>query len=148
MMIIYLIVMYVLSLLLAYELAFTASTRFIGKSINDTNSYTGYQNAITPPMSSYFAITLYIVTIAAIVFGFIKYGLLAGLGIILGFGFIIAVNRAVILPKENSRHFRLIIIRSMGRRRACYLRHGDDLRAAVMQELLNKLALQTMKEWP
>jgi len=141
-MIIYLIVMYVLSLLLACEVAFTGATRMIGRSIDDTNSYTGYQDAITPPLSSYFAITLYIVTFAGMVFGFIKYGLLAGIGIMLGFVFIMAFNKAVLLPKEDSRHFRHIIIRSMGRRYTSYLRQGDDLRASLMQELLKKIALQ------
>jgi len=140
-MIVYFITMYIISLLLGYGLALTQATLMIGRSLNDTDSKTGYQDAITPPWSTNLAITTYLIALAGIVYGFIKYGWLAGIGIIIGLFCLQALNRVFFLPKKDSEHFRRLIIRSMMRRYANYLRDGDKLRAFLMQELLEKLGI-------
>jgi len=138
-MIIYFIAMYIISLLLGYELAFTQATLMIGRSISDTDSKTGYQDAITPPWSTNLGLAIYVVTAGGVVYGFIKYGWLVGLGIIVGFLFLMSLNKVILLPKKDSEHFRRIITGSMIRRYANYLRDGDELRASAMKTLLEKL---------
>jgi hypothetical protein len=55
----YLLVLYLTSLALAYELRFTEATRHIGRALSSTGSRTGFQDAITPPASSYVAFAVY-----------------------------------------------------------------------------------------
>ena len=138
-MIVYFIGLYIVSLLLGYDTAFSEATLMIGKSINDTDSRTGYQDAITPRILSILSFVLYGVVLAWIVYGFIKYGWLVGLGIIVGFLFLMSLNKVILLPKKDSEHFRRIITGSMIRRYANYLRDGDELRASAMKALLEKL---------
>ena len=60
-MVLYFIVMYATSLILGYALAFNRATLTIGRSISDTDSKTGFQDAITPPWLTNFSL----VTVAA-----------------------------------------------------------------------------------
>lgn len=142
-MIIYLVFMYFVSLVLGYILAFTNTTLIIGKSLSDTdtNTGTGYQDAITPPLFSKSAILVYIISIVGLIFGFWRFGLFRGFGIIIGFFFVVALNKVLILPKSGSEHFRNIIIRSMIKRHADYLRDNDTIRASAMSYLLDKLGI-------
>lgn len=138
-MIFYLMGVYFVSLLLGYESAFSETTLTIGRQISNTGSRTGLQNAITPPASSVPALALYGITLALIIYGFIKYGWLAGIGIAMGLLFLVAFNKVVFLPKKNSLHFQRIIIGSMLKRYENYSRSGDKLRADAMKELIEKL---------
>jgi hypothetical protein len=138
-MIIYFIGLYVVSLLLGYDSAFSEATLMIGKSISDTDSRTGYQDAITPPILSILGFVLYGIVLAWVVYGFIKYGWLVGLGIIVGLLFLMSLNKVILLPKKDSEHFRRIITRSIIRRHADYLRDGDELRASAVKMLLERL---------
>jgi len=138
-MIVYFIGLYVLSLLLGYDTVFSQATLMIGKSISFTDSRTGYQDAITPPIFSIVSFVLYGLVLAWVVYGFIKYGWLVGIGIIAGLLFLMALNRVILLPKKDSDHFHHIITGSMIRRYADYLRKGDELRTSAMKSLLNKL---------
>lgn len=138
-MIFYFLVLFTVSLLLGYALAFTEATLMIGRSISDTDSRTGYQDAITPPKSSTLSLVIYAIVLAWVVYGFIKYGWLVGIGIIVGLIFLTALNKVILLPKKDSEHFRRIIIDSMIRRYANYLREGDELRASALKMLLEKL---------
>lgn len=129
---IYLVCMYFVSLVLGYVLAFTGTTVSIGRSLSDAGTATGYQDAITPPRFSTFAIAVYIICAGGLICGFWKYGWLTGLGVTIGFLFVVALNKVLILPKSGSEHFRNIIIRSMIRRHADYLKADDTLRASAM----------------
>jgi hypothetical protein len=131
--------MYFISLLLGYELAFTEATLTIGRSIRYADSRTGFQDAITPPWSLGLAIAAYVLALGGVVYGFIKYDWLAGIGILAGFFFVMVLNKVIILPKKDSEYFRRLITRSMIRRHADYLRDGDELRASAVKMLLERL---------
>ncbi|MRS01915.1 hypothetical protein EG832_01585 [bacterium] len=138
---IYLVCLYIASLALGYVLAFADATLAIGKSLSDANTPTGYKDAITPPRFSTFAITVYVTCVGGLIFGFWRFGWLAGLGCANGFLFVVVLNKVLILPKSESEHFRNIIIRSMINRHANFLKSGDTLRASALSMLLEKLGM-------
>ena len=140
-MVIYLVCMYLASLALGYILAFTTATLSIGRALSDSGTPTGYQDAITPPRFSIFAISVYIICAAGLIFGFWKFGWFAGFGITFGFLLVVTLDKVLILPKSNSEHFRNIIIRSMIKRHADYIKAGDRLRASAIGLLLGKLGI-------
>jgi hypothetical protein len=138
---IYFVCMYFVSLALGYVIAFTEATLSIGRSLSGAGTGTGYQDAITPPQFSTFAIAIYIISAGGLIFGFWKYGWLTGFGVTIGFYFVVVLNKVLILPKSDNEHFRNIIIRSMIRRHANYLKANDTLRASAISLLLEKLGL-------
>lgn len=140
-MITYLIFMYCASLALSYTLTFTNATLNIGRFLSESETPTGYQDAITPPQFAKCAIAVYIICAGGLILGFLKFGWLAGIGIIIGFLFVVAINRAIILPKADGEHFRNIIISSMIKRHADYIKNNDTLRASAMAMLLEKLKI-------
>jgi hypothetical protein len=101
---VYLVSMYFASLALGGVLAFTGATLKIGRSLSDAGTPTGYQGAITPPMFSTFAIVIYIACGGGLIYGFWKFGLLAGLGTTIAFAFMVTLNKVIILPKSQSEH--------------------------------------------
>ena len=138
---IYLVCMYFTSLALGYVLAFTGATLSIGRSLSDAGTPTGYQDAITPPRFSTFAIVVYIICAGGLIYGFWRFGWLAGIGTIIAFVFVVALNKVILLPKSESEHFRKIVIHSMINRHANYLKAGDTLLASTMGMLLEKLGM-------
>lgn len=137
----YLVVMYLVSLGLAYTLAFTGATLAIGRSLSDAGTPRGYQDAITPPRFSSLALLVYAVSIGGLGYSFWEFGGLAGFSTAIGFLIATSVNMALLLPKSDSQHFRNLIVHSMMNRHADYLKSGDNLRASVMAELLGKLGV-------
>lgn len=138
-MVLYFIVMYATSLILGYALAFSRATLTIGRSISDTDSKTGFQDAITPPWLTKFSLVTYAAALGGIGFGWYKYGWLIGLSVTISFFFIAVINNVVFMPKSDSKHFRRFIIQSMISRYADYVKSGDELRASAMKTLLEKL---------
>jgi len=140
-----LLVLYLVSLAFAYELRFTEATRYIGRALSGTGSRTGFQDAITPPASAYVAFAVYGFSVAALAFGFFRYGFLKGLAACLAFFVLVGLNRVFLIPKPESSHFRNIVLRSMIRRHANYVRDGDQLRAAAMADLLERAGMPVGK---
>jgi len=139
-MIAYLIALYIVSFLFGYVLVFSGATFLIGKSINFTDSKTGFQDAITPRWYTNLALFTYLIAVpASVIYGFIKYGWLAGIGVIVGLIFFTVLNIIILLPKKDSEHFRALIIQSMMRRYADYLRDHDEFRASAIKDLLERL---------
>lgn len=133
--------MYLASLALSYEVAFTGATLSIGRSLSDAGTPRGYQDAITPPYSTTLAILVYAFSIGGIIYGVWAFGWLTGLGVAVGLFVAMVINGALITPKSDSQHFRNLIMHSMVNRHADYLKSGDALRASVMAELLEKLGV-------
>jgi hypothetical protein len=131
--------MYFISLLLGYELAFVKATLTIGRSISDTDSPRGFQDAITPPWSTKLGIITYVVALGGVGYGFYKYGWLAGIRITVGILFVVSLNKVILLPKSDSEHFRRLIIQSMISRYADYVKSNDKLRASAIKTLLEKM---------
>jgi len=137
----YLVVMYLISLALAYVVAFTGATLTIGRALSDAGTGTGYQDAISPPRFSTIALFVYGICLAGVAYGIWAFGWLVGLGAGVGLLLAASVNKAFIIPKSSSEHFRKIIIHSMINRHADYVKSGDTIRASVMAELLGKIGV-------
>ena len=134
----YFILLYAVSIALGYELRFTEATLRLGRALAKTQQGQGYQNAITPPASSIIGMVIYVLSITVLGWGFYAYGVPAGFAVALGFILMVILNRMLLLPNPESEHFRKIIIDSMVRRHADYVRKGDQSRASVIAELLEK----------
>jgi hypothetical protein len=149
---VYVLVLFAVALALAYELRLTEATLHIGRALSRINSGRGLQDAITPPASAYVAFGVYGLVVLVIAFAFFQYGFPMGLAALLGLCVLVGVTRVLLLPKPDSAHFRGIVIRSMIRRHADYVRDGDELRAAAMADLLERAGipvgdfLQLLKE--
>lgn len=137
----YFVFLYLLSLAFSYELAFTQATLFIGKAISDVPASRGYQDAITPPWSSKVGIAIYIGCFAAIVYGWVVFGMLTGLTAVIVFYLAVLLNKVLLIPKSHSEHFRRIVIHSLINRHANYLKSGDELRASTAAYLLQRLGI-------
>lgn len=143
---IYIILLWLVSLLLGYSLAFSGATLTIGKSISDTDSPTGFQDAITPPWSTNLTLLSYAATIGVIGYGWYEYGWLVGIGITIGFIFLVPINKVILLPKSESEHFRRLILRSIMNRYTDLVKSGDQMRASAMAALLEKLGVPVPEE--
>jgi hypothetical protein len=83
----------------------------------------------------------YAASIGAVSYGWYEYGWQIGLGIILGFFFLVAISQGLLLPQSGSEHYRWLILSSMGNRYADYMKSGDQVRASAMGDLLKKLGI-------
>jgi len=121
-------------------MAFTQSTLIFGQELSDTDSGTGYQDAITPPWQTKLTLATYAIVLAAIIAMWWYVGWLYGVGsiVFILFGSGLA---SLFLPKKNSKHFRGIIMRSMCNRYANFARDGDSVRAKAMKDLLLKAGI-------
>ena len=133
--------MYLISLIFGYVLAFTGATLAIGRSLNNDETPTGYQDAITPPRFTSFALLVYSLSLGSIIFGFYVFGWIIALTAVVGLFVGAAANQALILPKSDNQHFRNLIIHSMMNRHADYLKSGDTIRALAMAKLIEKLGI-------
>lgn len=123
---------------LTYELNFTQATLLMGKALSETESKTGFQDAITPPWQTNVAMFVYAVVFGMVVAAFYMYGIWSGLGAIALVLVMPPIFRRVLLPKPNSLHFHTLIVRSMMSRYARYRKNNDFMRAEAMGSLLIK----------
>jgi hypothetical protein len=130
----------VASLALAYHLQFSAATLALGRALSDTQSPTGFQDAITPPWQTNFGIGVFLSALAII--GAIwwqtnwQYGLVGLVAMLVGAAIMLSL-----LPAPESDYFRRQIVRSMCVRYERYSRRGDTPRALAMKMLLAKLEI-------
>jgi hypothetical protein len=127
----------VLALAVAYSLRFTAATLALGRALSETASGTGYQAAISPPWEVAFGLVVYGLTLAVLAFSWYAFGIGRALLSLATVIFATMLFRRF-LPSEDSLHFKNLIIQSMSRRYANFVRDGDPVRAAAMKELLEK----------
>jgi hypothetical protein len=123
--------------LLAYSLQFTEATLLVGRSLSDSDSKTGFQDAITPPWEAKLSLVIYGLTAADFAASWYEFGFgRAALCVIALFVGLLIARR--ILPKPDSPHFKVVIIRSMSNRYADYVRDGDQVRGNMMKMLLQR----------
>lgn len=127
----------VLALPLAYSFRFTGATLSLGRALSETTSGTGYQEAISPPWEVVFGLIVYSLTLAMLALSWFAFGVgRALLSFVTIFVATLIFRRLV--PREDSPHYKRLIIQSMARRYANFVRDGDTVRAAAMKELLEK----------
>jgi hypothetical protein len=127
----------VLALAVAYSLRFTGATLSLGRALSETTSGTGYQAAISPPWEVAFGLVVYGLTLAMLAFSWYEFGI-GRATLILVTMMIAAMVFRRLLPREASLHYKQLIIQSMARRYANFVRDGDAVRAAAMKGLLEK----------
>jgi hypothetical protein len=127
----------VLSLAVAYSLRFTGATLLFGRALSETNSGTGFQSAISPPWEVAFGLVVYCLTLAILAYSWYAFGV--GRAMITFATFLVAMMIfRHLLPREDSDHYKKLILQSMSRRYANFVRDGDTIRAAAMKGLLEK----------
>ena len=137
----YVVALCLVILAFSYQLRFTEATLHIGRALTGATSGTGLQDAVTPPASAYVAFVVYGLTLLVLAFGFYQYGIVLGFLALVAFVVATSLNRLFLLPRPDSAHFREIVIKSMIRRHANYLRDGDQLRAQAMAEVLTRAGI-------
>jgi hypothetical protein len=121
----------------AYTTQLSSATLSFGRALSETGSGTGYQDAITPPWSANFGIVVYGLALAMLALSWYEFGIgRAVLSLVAVFLLTLLSRR--FLPREDSLHFKKLIVQSMSRRYANFVRDGDRIRAAAMKELLEK----------
>lgn len=119
----------------AYSATFSGATLAFGRALSSTNSKTGYQDAVTPPWSANFSLLVYGAIVAVIAMSWWNFGTFRGCLAI----FVILAGAIVfrrVIPGEDSFYYKRLIIESMVRRYADFVRGNDKVRAAAMKELL------------
>ena len=128
-----------LGILFCYNHNLTQACKIIGVAISDTDSSTGYQDAITPPNST----NIYLATALAIVvvLGYAVYAFGWGTGgiALAVFFFVSALAGATIMPKPQSIHYLKRIYGSMANRYADFQKEGDSVRAVAIKDLIDKV---------
>jgi hypothetical protein len=127
----------VLALAVAYTTLLSVATLSLGRALSDTESRTGYQDAVTPPWSANFGVAVYGITLAVLGLSWYEFGIGRATLALIAFVVSILLSRRV-LPREDSLHFKTLIIQSMSRRYANFVRDGDPIRATAMKALLEK----------
>lgn len=138
------IILWVLSILMAfgfaYTMQFTISTLTFGKELSDTDSATGFQDAITPPWQTNLALVTYFccAVVVGVMWWFFGWASALGSAAIIFFGSSIA---KLFLPKPTGNHYKKLIIQSMCSRYAGFIKSGDPVRADAMKQLLIKAGI-------
>jgi hypothetical protein len=130
----------IMTVLLSYQLRFSEATLVLGRELSDTDSATGFQDAVTPPWQTKFGFFAFGGSIFAIVAIWSDLGWLSGLGAIA----LVLIGQALVgsfLPRPDAPHFRNLILKSMVSRHADFVRDGDTDRASAMHELVVRAGL-------
>jgi hypothetical protein len=143
----YFFMLYVVSLAFGYVTRFTEATLQLGRTLSKVKEGNigfrlarGFQDAITPPIFTKFAIAVYVFTGLVLGFGFYHFGILIELLSVALFFLFVLLNQPF-MPKPDSSHFRNLILRSMINRHANYMKDRDYMRADVMAEILESAGM-------
>jgi hypothetical protein len=129
----------VIAVFVRYFMAETQACLRIGRAISDTGLKTGFQDAVSPPLSSYLALLSYSAALVVVVAQFWIYGAEAGFAsVALGGAAMLAAGLTVI-PKPESDFWTRRIYASLVRRLANYRRDGDTMRAHATELLVGRI---------
>lgn len=132
-------VVVLLGFLFRYNLRLTEATRTIGTAISETDSKTGFQDAITPPDSKWTIVGTWLAIVVVFAFTVYEFGWgVAGIALAV-FVVVAVIAGAAFVPKPESAHFVRRIYQSMANRYADFQKSGDTVRAEAMKELIDKV---------
>jgi len=134
------VAVFILSLGIAYAIIFSEVTRALGSSLSDEPAGRGYQDAVTPPWQTWFSLLAYVLALVVIALSWYEFGIGRAVNTVTVLFAATVVWRRV-LPEGHSTHYLKLILTSMTRRYANWVRSGDRVRAATMAELLGKIGL-------
>ena len=135
--------LYVLTAALAiafrYQLGITASCLYFGKQLSGQPAGTGFQNSLTPPISTNISILVWLIGAFVIGTMFWFYGIYHGLGAVALFIFVSILAGALLIPAPNSDHFLKLIYNSMANRHANFVKSNDTVRALAASHLVERM---------
>jgi hypothetical protein len=131
---------FILSLGVAYAITFSEVTRALGSSLSDEPAGRGYQDAVTPPWQTWFSLLAYVLALVVIALSWYEFGIGRAVNTVTML-FAATVVWRRLLPEGHSTHYLKLILTSMTRRYANWVRSGDRVVAATMAELLGKMGL-------
>jgi hypothetical protein len=118
-----------------YTMRFTEATLAVGRELSETTSGTGFQDAVTPPWETTFALSVYAAIPAVVGLMWWQLGWVSAISGLLVILLGASVSK-LFLPKASGGHYQRLILRSMIVRYANYVRAGDVVRADAMKQLL------------
>ena len=131
-----------LGILFRYNLGLAQACKVVGKSISDTDSNTGFQDAVTPPNSTNLTLVTWIAIFGALGYAVYEFGWGTG-GIALAALFVVTVLAgATFVPKPESVHYLKRIHGSMAKRFADFQKNGDVIRADSIRVLIDKVEVE------
>ena len=129
----------VLGVAFRYALRLTEACLFVGKAISDSESKTGFQDAVSPPIWTPITFAIWGGMIALIGWSFWSLGWVNGLiVIVILFGTSSIAGRTVI-PRADAPYWVKMIYASMARRVAAYRKANDHMRADAGQDLAHRI---------
>lgn len=138
------IVVLVIAAALRYMLGLGQACLYVGKAIVDTDTKTGLQDAVTPPLSTNIALATWAAAAGVIGYGFWQFGMATGALVVGEFIFAAGVLGATVMPKPDSKHYVRMIYRSLVGRVADYAKVNDHMRseatAVLVARIENRLA--------
>lgn len=126
---------FVLAAAFRYMLGQSQACLYVGKAISDSQSKTGLQDAVTPPMATRITILLWLTILTVFGYSFWAFGIGTGFVVLAEFALVTVVAGATVIPKPDSPYFVTAIYRSMVGRVADYAKHGDKMRSDAMRSL-------------
>ena len=126
----------IIAAIIRYMLGLSQACLYVGKAISETDTKTGFQDAVTPPMASNIALITWAAAIALIGYGVWQFGAITGaiaIGILI---LTIIVAGAIAIPQPNSRHFVQMIYHSLANRVANYAKANDHMRSEAAAMLV------------
>lgn len=128
-----------LSVLFRYELGLSQTCLLMGVEISDTGSKRGFQDALTPPISTKLTFLNWALIAATLAYLWWENGVgSAAIGVAI-FAAVSIIVGATIIPKPESEHFKRIVYSSLANRHADYIKNNDKLRARATGQLLAKV---------
>ena len=130
----------VLSAGLAYSIVFSEVALALDRTLSESDVGSGYQAALLPPWQVRLSLLVYTLALTVTVLSWYDFGVVRGVATVVAlFGCSLAWR--MVLPQGHSRHYLKLIVISMGRRYADWVRSGDSVRAAAMASLMRKMGL-------
>ncbi|GEM_PF-1596326 len=140
-------VFYILAIIMAiafrYNLQMNGMTLTIGKLLSDTDSPTGFQDAITPPEHTNFTLLTWVSIV--ILISTASYFSGAGIATFAIFT-LTSILTGIFLQDKTKEHCTLRIYKSMVRRYADFIRNNDTVRAAALYALIDKFEQRVFKD--
>jgi hypothetical protein len=129
----------VVAIAFRYQLGITAACLHVGKHLSGQSSGTGFQDALTPPLSTKISIFVWLLGASSIGSAFWGHGLYHGFGSLAVFVAVSIIAGATIVPSPDSDHFLKLINNSLANRYANFVKSNDTVRAQAAEHLISLL---------
>ena len=139
---IFLILMYLLSLALGYAAAFRVFTQVLWRSIRSDDMPFALQSALNPLRQRVLLYAAYSAASVGIGYGFWQFGLVPGAGIASCFIMASKISEMFLLHRMHNAFHLNLILNTLFRTQADYLKAGDMVHANAMHPLIEKVELK------